>query len=305
MVNYIINKKAELEISSALDYFLLLKPRVMSLAVFTAFVGQMLALQNTNTHPLLVFFSLFSIALGAGAAGCINMWYDKDIDAVMKRTKNRPIPRGVIKPAEALALGIILSIISVLLLTLSSNLMAGILLAITIMFYVFVYTIWLKRKTYQNIVIGGAAGALPPVIGWLSISNDFNFFPIILFLIIFIWTPSHFWALSLYKSEEYKKANIPMLPIIAGIKTTKYNIFIYALILLAISLLPFFLGFSGLIYFSFSILLGFYYIYLCYKLLIEENSEIEKKISKKIFLYSIFYLFLIFTIILLDNSIII
>jgi len=296
MVNYIINKKAELEISSALDYFLLLKPRVMSLAVFTAFVGQMLALQNTNTHPLLVFFSLFSIALGAGAAGCINMWYDKDIDAVMKRTKNRPIPRGVIKPAEALALGIILSIISVLLLTLSSNLMAGILLAITIMFYVFVYTIWLKRKTYQNIVIGGAAGALPPVIGWLSISNDFNFFPIILFLIIFIWTPPHFWALSLYTNNDYKKVGIPMLPVLYGKKQTIKSILKYSLLLYLISILPYALDFSGLIYFVSTIFLGSFFLFLSLRL--KENDE---KTAKNLFRYSILYLFLLYLMLVIDS----
>ena len=296
MVNYIINKKAELEISSALDYFLLLKPRVMSLAVFTAFVGQMLALQNTNTHPLLVFFSLFSIALGAGAAGCINMWYDKDIDAVMKRTKNRPIPRGVIKPAEALALGIILSIISVLLLTLSSNLMAGILLAITIMFYVFVYTIWLKRKTYQNIVIGGAAGALPPVIGWLSISNDFNFFPIILFLIIFIWTPPHFWALSLYTNNDYKKVGIPMLPVLYGKKQTIKSILKYSLLLYLISILPYALDFSGLIYFVSTIFLGSFFLFLSLRL-----KENDKKTAKNLFRYSILYLFLLYLMLVIDS----
>ena len=285
------------------DFFQLMKPRVMSLVIFTCVVGLLIA--PTEVNFLNASISLIAVALGAGAAGTLNMWYEADLDALMTRTCLRPIPRGTITKNQALYFGVITSFLSVLVLYYFSNFISAILLVTTILFYVVIYTIWLKRKTSQNIVIGGAAGAFPPIIGWTIATGNINLEPIILFLIIFFWTPSHFWALSLYKSEEYKKANIPMLPIIAGIKTTKYNIFIYALILLAISLLPFFLGFSGLIYFSFSILLGFYYIYLCYKLLIEENSEIEKKISKKIFLYSIFYLFLIFTIILLDNSIII
>ena len=243
-----LNKQADSEFGSAYNYFKLLKPRVMSLAIFTALVGQILASQETNNNPLLTFISLFSIALGAGAAGCINMWYERDIDSLMQRTKNRPIPKGLIKPAEALSLGIVLSILSTMLLILSSNIYAGLLLLSSILFYIFVYTIWLKRKTYQNIVIGGAAGALPPLIGWVSVSESFNFFPIILFLIIFIWTPPHFWALSLYMNSDYRRVKIPMLPVIYGKKQTIRSIIKYSFALYLISLAPYFFSFSGLLY---------------------------------------------------------
>ena len=246
MSGYTLNTKADSEFGSAYNYFMLLKPRVMSLAVFTALVGQILASQQNFNNPMLTIISLFSIALGAGAAGCINMWYERDVDALMQRTKNRPIPKGLVKPSEALSLGIILSILSTLLLILSSNLYAGFLLAFSILFYVFVYTIWLKRKTYQNIVIGGAAGALPPLIGWVSVSGSFNFFPIILFL----WTPPHFWALSLYVNKDYKKANIPMLPVIHGKKQTIRSIIKYSFGLYLISLLPYFFKFSGFNHFN-------------------------------------------------------
>ena len=214
--SYINTNKAKTELNTGYDYFLLLKPRVMSLAIFTALVGQILAYQSQKQHIVLFIISLFSIALGAGAAGCINMWYEKDIDSLMERTKNRPLPREIIRSDDALCMGIVLSIISVVLLSLSANYLSGILLASSILFYVFVYTVWLKRKTVYNIVIGGAAGALPPLIGWVSVSNEVSLFPILLFSIIFIWTPPHFWALSLYTNEDYKKANIPMLPVVLG-----------------------------------------------------------------------------------------
>ena len=296
MVNQIINKKAETDLGSAFNYFLLLKPRVMSLAVFTALVGQLLALQKFNCHPLLVFFSLFSIALGAGAAGCINMWYDRDIDSIMNRTKNRPIPKGLVKPAEALALGIVLAILSILLLTLSSNLLAGTLLAVTILFYVFIYTIWLKRKTYQNIVIGGAAGAFPPVIGWLSITNDFNFFPIILFLIIFVWTPPHFWALSLYTNKDYRKVGVPMLPVLHGKKQTIKSIIKYSVLLYLISVLPYVFNFSGITYFVSTIALSSFFVFLALRL-----KENEDNTAKNLFRYSILYLFLIYLMLIIDS----
>ncbi|MDC3024450.1 heme o synthase, partial [Alphaproteobacteria bacterium] len=235
--------KHEAEFGSLGAYFSLLKPRVMSLAIFTAFCGQVLALQFNNIHPALFLISLLSIAIGAGAAGCINMWYDRDIDAKMVRTKDRPIPLGLIKPDEALGLGIVLSILSVVLLGLASNLFASLLLASSILFYIFIYTIWLKRKSYHNIVIGGAAGALPPLIGWVSISGSINFFPIILFLLIFIWTPPHFWALSLFSKNDYEKVGLPMLPNVLGKKITIKSIIKYSYLLYLISLLPFFFNY--------------------------------------------------------------
>ena len=296
MLNNIMNKKAEPEIGSAYNYFILLKPRVMSLAVFTALVGQLLALQSNINHPMLTLFSLFSIALGAGGAGCINMWYDRDIDAIMNRTKSRPIPQGLIKPAEALSLGIILSILSTVLLTLSANIISGILLSSSILFYVFIYTMWLKRKTYQNIVIGGAAGALPPLIGWASISDSISFYPIILFLIIFIWTPPHFWALSLYTNQDYKKAKIPMLPVLLGKKQTIKSILKYSFFLYLVSLLPYFFKYSGIIYFITALLLGSYFIYLA--LMLKEDSI---KSAKNLFRYSILYLFILYLVLVIDS----
>ena len=296
MSEHTLNKKAGSEFESAHNYFMLLKPRVMSLAIFTALVGQVLASHQSFNNPMLTFISLFSIALGAGAAGCINMWYERDIDAVMQRTKNRPIPKGMVKSSEALSLGIVLSIISTMLLILASNIYAGFLLACSILFYIIVYTVWLKRKTYQNIVIGGAAGALPPLIGWVSVSDSFNFFPIILFLIIFIWTPPHFWALSLYVNKDYKKANIPMLPVIHGKKQTIRSIIKYSFGLYLISLLPYFFKFSGLVYFFSAVILGALFIYFSLNL----NEKSDKK-AKNLFKYSIVYLFLLYLILVVDS----
>jgi protoheme IX farnesyltransferase len=246
--------------------------------------------------------SLIAVALGSGAAGALNMWYESDLDSLMTRTCLRPIPTGKLTKNQALIFGVVSSIVSVILLYIFSNLIAATILSITILFYVFIYTIWLKRKTPQNIVIGGAAGALPPVIGWAIATNGISVEPLILFLIIFIWTPSHFWALSLYKTEDYKKARIPMLPITSGIKATKFNIFVYALILFPTVLLPYFFNFSGLIYLLFATLMSGYYIYIAYKLLNEKNSVSEKKLAAKLFGYSIFYLFMVFVFILVDKT---
>jgi len=273
----------------------------MSLVIFTCAVGLLIAPVKVNF--LDVVFSLLAVALGSGAAGALNMWYESDIDSLMTRTCLRPIPTGKLTRNQALAFGILSSLISVIVLYIFSNLIAATLLAITILFYVFVYTIWLKRKTPQNIVIGGASGALPPVIGWAIATNGIALEPIILFLIIFIWTPSHFWALSLYKSEDYKKAKIPMLPVTSGIKTTKFNIFIYALILFPVAISPFFFNFSGLTYFMLATILSGYYLFISFKLLKEKNSIIEKKLAAKLFGYSIIYLFMIFTSILIDRVI--
>ena len=279
--------------------FQLMKPRVMSLVIFTCVVGLLIAPIQVSLINALV--SLIAVALGAGAAGTLNMWYEADLDAVMKRTCLRPIPTGKVAKNQALVFGISTSCISVVTLYFFSNLLSAAMLAVTILFYVVVYTIWLKRKTPQNIVIGGAAGAFPPIIGWTIATGNISFEPILLFLIIFFWCPSHFWALSLYKKEDYQNAKIPMLPVVAGIKTTKINIFVYAVILFVISLCPFFFNYFGLTYFLFSFFLGSYYVYLCYKLLTSTHNE--NKFAKKIFVYSILYLFLLFSIILIDKII--
>jgi len=280
-------------------FFNLMKPRVMSLVIFTCAVGLLISPVKINFVD--ATFSLLAVALGSGAAGALNMWYESDLDSLMTRTCLRPIPTGKLTKNQALIFGVSSSIVSVVVLYFFSNLISAAVLAITIMFYVFIYTIWLKRKTPQNIVIGGASGSLPPVIGWSIATNGITLEPIILFTIIFIWTPSHFWALSLYKSEDYKKAKIPMLPVTSGIQTTKLNIFIYSLILFPVAVSPFFFNFSGLVYFAISIILSGYYIFISYKLLKEKNSVNEKKLSKTLFGYSILYLFAIFTSILVDS----
>ena len=281
--------------------FDLMKPRVMSLVIFTCVVGLLIAPVKVNF--LDAAFSILAVALGSGAAGVLNMWYEADLDSLMSRTCLRPIPTKKITKNQALVFGILSSLVSVFALYFFSNLIAAAILAITILFYVFVYTIWLKPKTSQNIVIGGASGALPPVIGWAIATGGITLEPIILFLIIFIWTPSHFWALSLYKTEDYRKANIPMLPITSGVKTTKLNILIYALLLFPISLAPFFLNYSGLAYLLMSTILSTYYVFICYRLFTAQNSRLEKKLASKLFWYSILYLFMIFTSILIDRII--
>ena len=295
-------KTRELKLDS-IDYlkalFDLMKPRVMSLAIFTCVVGLLIA--PSNIDYLYATLSIMAVALGSGAAGALNCWYEADVDSVMSRTCLRPIPTGKLTRKQALIFGTISSFVSVGALYLFSNLMASSLLAITILFYVFVYTIWLKRKTPQNIVIGGAAGALPPVIGWSIATGSISIEPITLFLIIFIWTPSHFWALSLFKSDDYRKANIPMLPVTSGIKTTKKNILIYSILLFPVALSPFYLKFLGLIYLLFSLPLSTYYIFVCFKLFKAKDGKSEKIIAKQIFAFSILYLFAIFISILVDK----
>jgi protoheme IX farnesyltransferase len=247
------------------------------------------------------FASLVIVAVGAGASGMLNMWYDSDIDAIMSRTCLRPIPSGQLKRQEALFYGIILSVFSILSLYYFANFLSASLLAFTIFFYVFIYTIWLKRKTPQNIVIGGAAGAFPPMIGWAISANNISIEPLILFLIIFFWTPSHFWALSLYKNEDYKKANIPMLSVVSGEEVTKKNILFYSIILWPFTLAPYFLNFASYSNLAFVTLFGFFYIFLSFKLLITKEKSASHKIARNIFVYSIFYLFFIFSTILIDN----
>ncbi len=278
-----------------------MKPRVMSLVLFTCMVGMLIAPINVSSIKSLI--SLFAVALGSGAAGALNMWYESDLDALMSRTCLRPIPTGRIKKNQALYFGIALSVLSTTMLYYSSNLLSSILLAFTIGFYFFIYTIWLKRKTSQNIVIGGAAGALPPVIGWTIATGQISIEPLILFLIIFFWTPSHFWALSLYKAGDYKRAKIPMLPITDGIKKTKMNIFLYSLAMLPVVIAPYFFELASITYFFISFVMTIYYAFLCFKLLKENNTKISNIIARKIFVYSIFYLFVVFLALLIDNFI--
>ena len=281
------------------SFYQLMKPRVMSLVIFTCVVGLIAA--PVKLDFITSVLSLSAVALGAGSAGALNMWYEADLDSLMKRTCLRPIPTGKVSKNQALIFGLVTSFISVIALYYFSNFLSALMLTLTIFFYVVIYTMWLKKLTAQNIVIGGAAGAFPPIIGWTIATGNITLEPILYFLIIFFWTPSHFWALSIYKTEDYDNANIPMLPVVAGIKTTKINIFVYGLILFAISLTPYFFGYLGFIYFFTSLVLGIYYVYLCYKLLKETVDE--NKFAKKIFIYSILYLFLIFITILIDGII--
>ena len=277
-----------------------MKPRVMSLVLFTCMVGLLIAPYSVDLKTSLI--SLLAVAIGSGAAGALNMWYESDVDALMSRTCLRPIPTGKVKRNQALYFGIILSIISVAMLYYSANLISAILLASTIGFYFFIYTIWLKRKTPQNIVIGGAAGALPPVIGWTIATGTITIEPIILFLIIFVWTPSHFWALSLYKSGDYKKAKIPMLPVIAGTKTTKTNILVYSFAMLPVVIAPYYFEFASLLYLVIALVMTLYYNYLCLELFKAKVTKTSNKIARKVFIYSIFYLFFIYLILLIDNA---
>ncbi len=279
----------------------LMKPRVMSLVIFTSAVGLLTA---PNTIPLFdSLISIFFVTIGAGAAGALNMWYEADLDKLMTRTCLRPIPTGKINKKQALLFGIVLSIISVYGLYYFSNILSAILLFVTIAFYLFVYTIWLKRKTPQNIVIGGASGALPPVIGWTIATNSLTFEPITFFLIIFYWTPSHFWALSLYKAKDYQKAKIPMLPITNGIEETKKKILIYSLFMIPIVIVPYIIGFAGEFFLVISLILTFYYNYTCYDLYKFKKDKFDLNKAKKVFGYSILYLFLIFVLFLIDSLI--
>lgn len=279
------------------DYYALLKPKVMSLVVFTAFAGLWVAPHVASLHPFLFATAILCIAINAGAAGAINMWFDRDIDAVMKRTKNRPLPLGRINPDEALSYGIVLSVLSVLTMGLALNWVAAGLLAVANLFYVFIYTIWLKRTTPQNIVIGGAAGAFPPMIGWAAVMGDITLAPLVLFAIIFFWTPPHFWALALYMNDDYKNAGVPMMPAIHGEKHTKWQMLIYTIVLFPITLIPTFLGVSGNIYLISATVLSGFFIFTAIKTLLDKTH----KSAKLMFGYSVFYLFAIFLALMIDK----
>ena len=276
------------------DFVALLKPRVMSLVVFTGLAGLVLA--PGDLHPVLAGVALLCIAVGAGASGAINMWYDRDIDAGMTRTRNRPIPAGRMEPGAALGFGTTLAVGSVAVMGLALNLTAAALLALTICFYVFVYTVWLKRRTPQNIVIGGAAGAFPPMIGWAAVTGDVSLMPVVLFAIIFLWTPPHFWALALYKADEYAAVKVPMLPVVAGREATRRQIVVYSLILVPLAVLPWALGYSGVIYGLASIVLGALFIYGAFRVWREKSD----RAAKGLFAYSILYLFLLFALLMAD-----
>ena len=281
------------------ELFKLMKPRVMSLVIFTCAVGLLMAPIAISTKDAMIAILLVSI--GAGAAGALNMWYESDLDALMTRTCLRPIPMGKVNKKQALIFGTSLSFFSVIALDYFANTISAALLLFTILFYVFVYTIWLKRKTPQNIVIGGAAGALPPVIGWTIATNSLSLEPITFFLIIFFWTPSHFWALSLYKSDDYKKAKIPMLPLTNGVESTKINILVYSLLMLPVIILPYAIDLVGVVFLVPALLLTLYYNFLCFELYKFKKNKFNPKKAKTIFGYSILYLFLIFVIFLIDK----
>ena len=281
------------------ELFKLMKPRVMSLVIFTCAVGLLTSPNLISTKDAII--GILLVSLGAGAAGALNMWYESDLDALMTRTCLRPIPTGKVNRNQALIFGVTLSIVSVVALDYFTNRISAAILLLTILFYVFVYTIWLKRRTSQNIVIGGAAGAFPPVIGWTIATGSLSIEPLAFFLIIFFWTPSHFWALSLYKSDDYKKAKIPMLPLTNGIESTKLNIFIYSLLMLPVIIFFFFLSFVGFAFLIPSLLLTFYYIFLCYELYNFKKNKFNPKKAKSIFGFSILYLFLVFVLFLIDK----
>jgi protoheme IX farnesyltransferase len=281
------------------DYVILLKPRVMSLVLFTAFVGLVLA--PGNTHPVLSAIGLLCIAVGAGASGAINMWYDADIDIHMKRTRGRPIPAGRVPASEALTLGVILSLASVGIMGLLVNLVAAILLAVTIGFYVFIYTMWLKRRTPQNIVIGGAAGAFPPMVGWAVSSGEIGLGAIALFALIFMWTPPHFWALALYRSEDYKDAGVPMLPVVAGKAETRKQILIYTVGLAVVSLAPAAVGIAGWLYLAGAVVLSGVFLYMAIAVFLAgDHGEAP---AKRLFKFSILYLFILFALLLVERVI--
>lgn len=285
--------------ASAGDYFELLKPRVMSLVVFTALAGMVLA--PGNIHPVIGFIAILCIAVGAGASGALNMWYDADIDAVMSRTAKRPIPAGKIAPQEALAFGLTLSAFSVCILGLVVNWLSAGLLAFTIFFYAVIYTMWLKRSTPQNIVIGGAAGAFPPMIGWACVTGGVSIESIVLFLITFLWTPAHFWALALFKMREYGSVGVPMLPNVSGEATTKTQIVVYAVLTAIIGVVPTMLGFASIGYGALAAALGLGFVW--YSIGVHRMPEGDEKMvpAKKLFAFSIVYLFAIFSALMIDH----
>jgi len=289
---------AEPSLASAGDYFRLLKPRVMSLVVLTAFTG--LAVAPGGIHPVMAFTALLCIAVGAGAAGALNMWYDADIDAQMTRTRTRPVPAGRVQPGEALAFGLTLAGFSVVTLGLMVNLLSAGLLAFTIFFYAVIYTAWLKRSTPQNIVIGGAAGAFPPMIGWAAVTGSLALEPLILFLIIFFWTPPHFWALAICKKDDYARAGVPMLPVVAGDAATRLQILIYTIVLVPFGVAPWALGFAGVVYGATAVVTGA--VMLALAIQVYREPPQQQRACRNLFAFSILYLFLLFAVLLVEQG---
>jgi protoheme IX farnesyltransferase len=293
-------------VSDVRDWITLLKPRVVSLVVFTGLIGLLLA--PGGIHPVIALAAVLCIAVAAGAAGAINMWYDRDIDALMRRTAKRPIPAGRIEPAEALGFGVTLAVASVLVMFLATNLAAASVLALSILFYVLVYTVWLKRRTPQNIVIGGAAGAFPPVIGWAAVTGTIDPMPLLMFAIIFFWTPPHFWALSLYASGDYARAGVPMLPVVAGARATRRQVVFYTVVLVATSLLPWALGYTGPVYAAAAVALGAGFLYAAMRVLRDQQDAAGRSLTKDAparfaFKYSLLYLFLLFLALAVDHAV--
>jgi heme o synthase len=285
--------------SSVGDFIQLMKPRVMSLVVFSALTGMVVA--PGSIHPVLAIIALLAITIGAGASGALNMWYDADIDARMARTAARPIPRGRLTRDEALSFGTVLAVFSILTLGVLVNWTAGILLAVTIGFYLFVYTMWLKRRTPQNIVIGGAAGAFPPMIGWAAVTGSVSIESVLLFLIIFVWTPPHFWAVALYRCRDYERVGVPMLPVVAGPAETRRQIWLYSLALVVLALLPSFIGMAGVAYLIAAVGLGAMFLYLAWRVRkITEGREADAA-ARHLFGFSILYLFLLFAVMLVEH----
>lgn len=280
------------------DFWALLKPRVMSLVVFTGFAGMWVAPGFSQTHPFLIIVSIITLSLGAGAAGAINMWYDRDIDAIMKRTRGRPVPAGRVESSEALSFALVMTVLSVLTMGIALNWVAAGILAFATFFYAVIYTMWLKRSTPQNIVIGGAAGAFPPMIGWACITGDVTILPLLLFAIIFLWTPPHFWALSLFASDDYKNANIPMLPTVAGAAATKRQMLLYTLVLLPVTVLPSMLGLAGWTYGTAALILGLFFVFTALRVLKDDTL----KSARLMFGYSVFYLFALFLALMIDAA---
>ena len=276
----------------------------MSLVVFTGLIGVLVA--PGHLHPVLAFTAVLCIAVGAGACGAINMWYDRDIDAVMRRTRNRPIPAGRIEPGAALGYGVTLAVASVLMMYLAVNIAAAVVLALSICFYVFVYTVWLKRRTPQNIVIGGAAGAFPAVIGWASVTGSVDLVPLVLFAIVFFWTPPHFWSLALFANDDYRRAGVPMLPVVAGAKETRKHILLYTMLLVPLSLVPWAIGFSGLIYGASALVLGLGFLAASWRVYADRQDASGTSLTndapaRAAFRYSILYLFALFAALAVDR----
>lgn len=282
------------------DYVALLKPRVMSLVVFTGLAGLLVA--PGSLHPFLASVAVLCIAVAAGAAGAINMWYDRDIDAIMARTRRRPLVQGRVDPSECLAFGVVLTVFSVMLMGLALNWLAAALLAAASFVYVFIYTLWLKRRTPQNIVIGGASGAFPPMIGWAAVTGSLSLEPLVLFALIFFWTPPHFWALALYRNSDYERAGVPMLPVVAGEKSTKRQILLYSLLLLPLAPAPALLGTAGALYGAVALLLGLLFLAGAVAIWRAPSGEATNRAAKRLFAFSILYLFLLFALLILDRQ---